>query len=68
MFKTIIVMFFLINAIFWGLYDHATHCSVASMMGIKNCPSHTTHLLMGVISFMIAIYVQQKYYIDSLMK
>ena len=60
----ILTLFFLINAIFWGLYDHATHCKIAAMLGILKCPSHLVHILMGLVSFMIAIFIQQKTYLQ----
>lgn len=66
MLKNIIVLFFVVNAIFWGLFSHSQHCSVAASLGVINCPPHLIHLLMGLISFIIAIYVQQREYINSM--
>jgi hypothetical protein len=66
MIKNIVVIFFVLNALFWGLASHSQHCSLASMLGVVNCPPHSIHLLMGLISFIIAIYIQQRKYINSI--
>ena len=63
----IVVIVLLINAIFWGLFSHESHCNVASLVGIKNCPPHYIHLLMGILFFISAMYIQQKEYIDYLL-
>lgn len=62
----LIVIFLLINAIFWGLFSHESHCNLVSMMGVNTCPPHYVHLLMGLGFFIAAIYVKQKAYIDYL--
>ena len=66
MLKNLLIVFLTINALFWGLADHGSHCSLAAAMGISKCPSHTVHLIMGLLFFVAAIYVAQKEYIDSL--
>ena len=59
-FKMLLVAFLLVNAIFWGLYPHSTHCSVSAMMGVKNCPAHWIHVyVMGLGSFILALYIKQ---------
>ena len=63
-----LVLFLLINAIFWGLMSHKRHCDFVAMFGIKSCPPHYVHLLMGLFFFIGAIYVQQKPYINYLTK
>ena len=60
MFKNLLVLFFLVNAIFWGLASHKQHCKVASMMGIKKCPPHWIHVyVMGLGSFLVTLYLVQ---------
>lgn len=60
MFKNLLVLFFLVNAIFWGLASHKQHCNVASMMGIKKCPPHWIHVyVMGLGSFLVTLYLVQ---------
>ena len=66
MYRNLIVLFFVLNALFWGLANHSQHCSLVSMVGINNCPPHYIHLLMGLVSFIVAVYIQQKKYVDSL--
>ena len=51
MIKDIIVLFFVINGLFWGLANHSQHCNLASVFGVVKCPPHYIHLLMGLISF-----------------
>ena len=67
MLKNIIVLFFVINGLFWGLASHSQHCNLASVFGMVKCPPHYIHLLMGVVSFVIAVYVQQRDYINTLL-
>lgn len=60
MLKTLLFLFFLLNALFWGLFSHQTHCSVASKFGMDECPPHWFHVyVLGVGSFVIALFLQQ---------
>jgi hypothetical protein len=45
---------FLINALFWGLFDHQLHCKVIQSMGIQ-CISHNYHLIMSVVFFVSTV-------------
>ena len=67
MLQNLITVFFVINALFWGLTGHGKHCALAGNLGITNCPPHYIHLLMGIVSFFIAVYIQQRKYIHSLL-
>lgn len=60
---TLLVLFLLANAIFWGLYPHATHCKVASVFTSAKCPSHIVHIIIGVLSFVAAVAVAQRNYL-----
>lgn len=61
-FKSIFVLFLLLNALFWGLFTHKSHCQFVSYFGIKNCPPHWIHVfVMGMGSFILAVLVQQHY-------
>lgn len=69
--NNILLAFFLANAIFWGLFPHSSHCEALTMfnklLGTSlKCPSHSIHLLMGLIFFCLAIYVAQKKYLDKI--
>ncbi len=66
MLKTILIVFFAINAIFWSLFPHETHCKLVSMF-MTECPSHNIHLTIGVISFIIAFIVAQYDHLKNLM-
>ena len=68
MLKKILTIFFVINALFWGLASHSTHCNLVAYFGAKGCLPHSIHLLMGLVSFIIAIYIEQMYYINYFLK
>lgn len=57
--RTIVVAFFAINALFWGLFDHGSHCRVAAMIGAKDCPPHSFHIILGLACFVIAVAIAQ---------
>tara|TARA_Y100000992_G_scaffold301894_1_gene274048 strand:+ start:3721 stop:3918 length:198 start_codon:yes stop_codon:yes gene_type:complete len=60
MFRNLLVLFFLLNALFWGLASHHKHCKVAAMVGIKKCPPHWVHVyVMGLGSFLVTLYLVQ---------
>ncbi len=61
-----LVLFLLINAVFWGLFSHKSHCELVKMFGISYCPEHYIHLLMGLCFYIAAVYVQQQPYINYL--
>ena len=56
----LLILFFLANAIFWGLFPHSKHCELVSKLGIKKCPPHWIHVyVMGLGSFLVALYLKQ---------
>lgn len=59
----IIVIFLLLNAIFWSLFTHKQHCEIARMFGIQQCPSHWIHITFGIVCFILAILIKQRNYI-----
>ena len=60
MFRNLLVLFFLVNALFWGLASHRQHCKVASMMGVKKCPPHWIHVyVMAPLFFLLGLYLRQ---------
>tara|TARA_A100001011_G_scaffold345411_1_gene381080 strand:+ start:2181 stop:2378 length:198 start_codon:yes stop_codon:yes gene_type:complete len=60
MLKNLLALFFLVNALFWGLAPHKQHCKVASMFGMKKCPPHWIHVyVMGLGSFLLTLYIVQ---------
>ncbi len=50
---------FVILAIFWGLFPHSLHCSMLKNIGVTECASHVLHVSIGLIFFIVAIYVRQ---------
>lgn len=66
MLRTFFILFFALNALFWGLFPHQAHCKVASIFNVI-CPPHWVHLLTGIVSFFIAILIAQWGYVKYLM-
>lgn len=62
-----LTVFLLINAIFWGLMSHSQHCNFVASLGVKNCPPHSVHLLMGLVSYLAAMYLEQKEYLHTIL-
>ncbi len=58
--KKLLLVFLITNALFWGLFPHETHCKLVSYVSTMKCPSHNIHLLMGLLSYMLAVYLTQK--------
>jgi hypothetical protein len=65
MFQLLITGFLLLNAIFWGLFSHSTHCKVAGAAGLKDCPPHWVHLAIGVAAFLGAVVSAQWGYLTK---
>jgi hypothetical protein len=61
MFTNVLILLLVVNACFWGLAQHGTHCSVIPS-GVP-CPPHYVHLLMSVSSFVAAVAVAQWSYV-----
>jgi len=59
----IVTVFLVLNGLFWGLLSHSIHCDVAASLGIKKCPPHWVHLMIGLVSFVAAICVSQWKYL-----
>ena len=62
MLKKVILFFFLVNSLFWGLASHSQHCNLAYSIGIeyKKCPPHWIHVyIMGLGSFLLTLYLNQ---------
>ena len=65
MLRIILVVFFAINAIFWSLFPHNIHCDVATMV-LDVCPEHNVHLVIGLISFIVAFIIAQFDYLKTM--
>ena len=62
-----ILVFLLVNAVYWGLFPHATHCKLITSLGVSNCPPHWVHLIIGLFSYLTAMWLEQSSYIKTLM-
>lgn len=59
MWKQLLIVFLIVNALFWGLYPHNIHCRVASMF-MNSCAPHYVHVAFGVVCFLAAVSIAQK--------
>ncbi|QIG60043.1 hypothetical protein [Dishui Lake large algae virus 1] len=57
--KLVLVLFFVLNALFWGLWPHSAHCGLAAAMGITKCVPHIVHITFGLLCFIIAVLIAQ---------
>jgi hypothetical protein len=64
--RELLVLFFVINALFWGLMPHSIHCQFVSKFTNSKCPPHFVHLLIGLLSFIIAILLAQEQWTSEL--
>ena len=63
MLKEAIIVFLLINAVFWGFMPHSTHCQLVARLTDRPCPPHIVHLIFSVICFVMAIVLAQEEYV-----
>ena len=57
--KIVLALFFLVNALFWGLWPHSTHCAVAAALGMTKCVPHLVHVVLGIAFFVVAVLIVQ---------
>ena len=57
--RLLLVALLAANGLFWGLFSHGTHCSVARALGAPGCPPHEYHVAFGVAAFLAAVAVAQ---------
>ena len=55
----LLTIYFTMLAIFWGLFPYSVQCSIMSNISTKECPSHIVHVAMGIMFFIVAIYIRQ---------
>ncbi len=65
--QNLLVAFLAVNALFWGLMPHKVHCDLVGMFS-NTCPSHTVHLVMGLIAFVLAVVFAQYDYLKAMMR
>ena len=57
---TIVAVFIIINALFWSLACHDSHCKIAKMVGLENCIPHHIHILSGIVLYIIGVLIIQR--------
>jgi hypothetical protein len=57
--RLLAVAFLALNALFWGLFPHSSHCALAKSFGVVKCPPHALHITMGVVAFALAVVTAQ---------
>lgn len=57
--KLVFVVFFVANALFWGLWPHSSHCQLAASLGMTKCVPHIMHIMFGIGFFVVAVLVAQ---------
>lgn len=63
--ETLLLTFFIANALFWGLFPHNAHCILIKKVNeiLKTkivCPEHKIHLFMGLMFYILSVYYSQK--------
>ena len=66
MLKEILIIFFAINAIFWSLFPHSIHCKIINVV-VDVCPPHNVHLIIGLVSFLIAFFIAQYDFLKTIL-
>lgn len=57
--KSALLTILLLNAIFWSIFPHASHCDLVNYFGIARCAPHWVHVLFGIACFAVAILFAQ---------
>lgn len=63
--KNLLVVFFAVNALFWGLFPHSVHCKGLALFSNIKCPPHSVHLITGVVCYFVALFIAQRNYLMS---
>lgn len=63
MIRELLIVFFLLNAVFWALLPHQTHCQFVSQFTDMKCPPHFVHISLGIVFFLLAIFLSQQTYL-----
>lgn len=64
--RELIVSLLVVNAMFWCLLPHSIHCDFIKNITNRDCPPHIVLISMGILSFVLAVIIAQKEYIDEL--
>jgi hypothetical protein len=66
--RELVVLFLIINALFWGLMPHSLHCEVVGKFTSSKCVPHTVHILLGIVFFVLAVLVSQEEWTSEVWK
>lgn len=55
-----LVAVLVLNALFWGLASHASHCNLGAALGLASCVPHAVHVSIGVASFALAAWLNTR--------
>ena len=61
--RKILAFIFIVNAVFWGLFPHATHCNALKQVGLTQCPPHYVHIMMGITCYFVSLFLSQQKYL-----
>lgn len=64
--RELLVSLLVVNAMFLCLLPHSIHCDFIENITNRDCPPHICLIVMGISSFILAVFIAQKEYIDSL--
>ena len=65
LFYDILIIILLINGLFWSFATHSEHCALGRLFNIKKCLSHGTHIIIGIVSLLVAIIIKQRDYLKK---
>tara|TARA_B110001450_G_C17564765_1_gene458300 strand:- start:635 stop:976 length:342 start_codon:yes stop_codon:yes gene_type:complete len=64
--KEFLVVFLLVNSLFWGLLPHDIHTDLFVKLGIIKYPPHVVLICISIICFSVAIIISQEEYFGKL--
>ena len=64
--RELLIAFLILNSLFWGLMPHSVHCELVAKFTSSPCPSHMVHLIIAIVSFILAVAVAQTDYLSEL--
>lgn len=62
--KNILITIFAISALFWGILPHEVHCYATKNLS-EHCIPHWIHLVIGILSFLLAVFFANYEYITN---
>tara|TARA_B100000575_G_scaffold252443_1_gene220428 strand:+ start:4237 stop:4578 length:342 start_codon:yes stop_codon:yes gene_type:complete len=66
--KELLIIFLIINAIFWGMFSHDTHTKFCTEILNRECPDHMTLICLSLLCFIVAIFIAQRDFFQRMFK